>query len=197
MKQLICILCIALLSLSSITAQTTWKTPGYQPAEVRKLMVLAKVTDMTARQQLEDFSVKFLADKGIPAIASYANLKQNRFHTREDFLAVIDSLGVDALLAYSVTGAEQVTEQKPTVSVGVGVGMYGGYVGASAPIAGGAKQVTMVDLKATFYTRAAHGEQWFATLSGKLDGPTDKLAYTVSKNTVKAMVKDGLFVTKK
>ena len=95
MKKLICILCIALISLSSILAQTTWTTPGYKPAEVRKLMVLAKVTDAAARQQLEDFSVKFLADKGIPAIASYANLKQNRFHTREDFLAAIEKVRLD------------------------------------------------------------------------------------------------------
>ena len=104
---------------------------------------------------------------------------------------------VIALLVYSVNGAERQVENTPTVSVGVGVGMYGGYAGASVPIAGGAKMVTVVKLTVDFYNRASKDEQWSMQLSGKLDNGTDKLAYTFAKATVKAMVKDGMFVAKK
>jgi hypothetical protein len=178
-------------------AQTSWKSSDYKPEPYRKVMVYAKVSDVAARKQLEDFSVKFLTDKGIIAIPAYANIRKTEGMTREAFLVIADSLQVDALLVYSVNGAERQVENTPTVSVGVGVGMYGGYAGASVPIAGGAKMVTVVKLTVDFYNRASKDEQWSMQLSGKLDNGTDKLAYTFAKATVKAMVKDGMFVAKK
>jgi hypothetical protein len=197
MKKLIAIIAIFVLIHPILHAQTTWKIPGYTPDPVRKVMVLAKVTDVTARRQIEDFTVKFLGDKGIQAVQAYSGLKKTKFATREEFLAYADSIEVDALLVYTVESTGQVTETKPTISVGVGVGMYHGFVGASAPIAGGTQVVTTINMKATFYTRKGQGEQWIATMSGKLEGQTDKLAYTLSRNTVKSMVKDGLFLSGK
>ncbi|MEI6882872.1 MAG: hypothetical protein WCO02_00185 [Bacteroidota bacterium] len=35
------------------------------------------------------------------------------------------------------------------------------------------------------------------SVNGTLEDGTDKLAYTFAKSTVKAMIKDGMFVTKK
>ena len=71
-------------------------------------MVLAQVEDKAAKKQLEDFTVKFLTDKGVRAVASYSTLKRTKFATREDFLAYTDSLDVDGLLVYSVEDAEKV-----------------------------------------------------------------------------------------
>jgi len=197
MKHLMTICCLFVLVLPATMAQTSWKSSEYKPEPYRKVMVLARVSDGTARKQLEDFTVKFLTDKGIVAIPAYSNVKQAHVASREAFLAIADSLQVDALLVYVVDGAERRAENTPTVSVGVGVGMYGGYAGASVPIAGGTKLVTIVRLSADFYNRAATGEQWTLEMSGKLDGGTDKLAYTLAKATVKSMISDGLFVKKK
>lgn len=197
MKRILFIFYLVLLLQPVLFSQTTWKSPGYKPETLRRVMVLAKITDVTARQQLEEFTVKFLTDKGIEAVAAYSDLKQTRFVTREAFLAYADSIRVDALLVFNVEDAEQVAENNPTVSVGVGVGMYGGYMGASAPIAGGTKIVTMVSLSGKFYTRTTTGVQWNISLSGKLDGPADKLAYSFAKTTTRAMMKDGLFESKK
>ena len=178
-------------------AQAPWKSSDYKPEAYRKVMVLAKISDAVARRQLEDQTVKLLNDKGIVAITAYANVKQTKVVSREAFLLIADSLSVDALLVYSVNGAEKQAQHSPTLSVGVGVGMYGGYAGASVPIAGGVKMVTVVKLSADFYNRASTDEQWAMQLSGSLADGTDKLAYTFAKTTVKAMMKDGLFVTKK
>ncbi|MFZ4521029.1 MAG: hypothetical protein ACOYNC_04960 [Bacteroidales bacterium] len=198
MKQLITTFCLVVLVLSATTAQTTWKASDYKPETYRKVMVLAKISDVVARKQLEDATVKFLNDKGIVAIPAYSNIKKTNIASREAFLVIADSLQVDALLVYSVNGAEKQIENKPTVSVGVGVGgMYGGYAGASVPIAGGAKVVTVVKLSTYFYNRASVDEQWAQQLSGSLADGTDKLAYTFARTTVKAMIKDGLFLSKK
>jgi hypothetical protein len=197
MKHLMFAFCLILLMQPAIKAQTSWKSPEYKPEPYRKVMVLAKISDAVARKQLEDFTVKFLTDKGIVAIPAYANIKQTGGMSREAFLVLADSLQVDALLAYSVNGAENQAVSTPTVSVGVGVGMYGGYAGASVPISGGTKMVTVVKLSVYFYNRASTDEQWAQQLSGTLDDGTDKLAYSFAKTTVKAMMKDGLFVRKK
>lgn len=198
MKHLLIIFSMVVLAQPILFSQTTWKSPGYKPEAMRSVMVLAQVEDKAAKKQLEDFTVKFLTDKGIKAVAAYLTLKRSKFASREDFLAYTDSLDVDGLLVYSVEDAEKVAVNQPTVSVGVGVGgMYGGYMGASAPIAGGAKMVTVVSMSGKFYTRPTTGEQWIIKLSGKLDGPTDKLSHSFSKSTVKAMLKDGLFLSQK
>ena len=182
----------------AVITQTPWKASDYKPEAYRKVMVFAKVSDVTARRQLEDATVKLLNEKGITAITAYANIKQSNFKSREEFMVVADSLQVDALVAYSVNGAQRQTETTATVSVGVGVGgMYGGYAGASVPIAGGTKSVTVVKLTVDFLNRASTDEQWSMQLSGTLEDGTDKLAYTFAKSTVKAMIKDGMFIGKK
>lgn len=197
MKQILIAFSMIVLMQPVILAQTSWKSPDYSPEPYRKVMVLARVTDVAARRQLEDYTVKLLTDKGVVAIPAYANVKQTKVASREAFLAIADSLQVDALLVYTVNGAEQRMQNTPTVSVGVGVGMYGGYAGASVPISGGTKVVMDVKLSGYFYNRASTDEQWAIELSGTLDKGTDKLAYTLAKATVKSMMKDGLFVVKK
>lgn len=198
MKHFLTTIFIIALILQAATAQTPWKSADYKAEPYRKVMVLAKVTDQSARHQLEDYTVKFLGDKGIVAIPAYSNVKLKEGLTREAFLVIADSLQVDALLVYSVNGAEKHAETTSTVSVGVGVGgMYGGYAGASVPISGGTKVVTAVKLSVDFYNRASVDEQWANQLSGTFDKKTDELAYTFAKSTVKAMFKDGLFVVKK
>ena len=197
MKHLLLLFSLVVLAQPVLFSQTTWKSPDYKPETMRRVMIYAKITDVAARKQLEDFTAKLLADKGIEAVAAYSTLKRTKFDTREAFLAYTDSISVDAILAFNVEDAQEMTVNQPTVSVGVGVGMYGGYAGASAPIAGGAKMVTVVSMSGKFYTRSTTGEQWIIKLSGKLDGPTDKLAHSFAKTTAKAMLIDGLFLSKK
>jgi hypothetical protein len=197
MKHLLIAFCFIVWMQPVILAQNPWKSSDYKPEPYRKVMVYAKVSDIAARRQLEDFTVKFMNDKGIVAIPAYTNIKKAEGLSREAFLVIADSLQVDALLVYSVNGAEKRAENSPTVSLGVGVGMYGGYAGASVPIAGGVKMVTIVKLTVDFFNRASLDEQWSQQLSGSLNDGTDKLAYTFAKSTVKAMIKDGMFVKKK
>ena len=197
MKHLLITFCLIILVQSGAIAQGTWKASDYKPEPFRKVMVLAKVSNTLVRQQLEDFTVKFLTEKGIDAIPAYPNVKPANVASREAFLVLADSLKVDALLVYEVNGAEKRMENTSNVSVGVGVGMYGGYAGASVPISGGTKMVADVKMSTYFYNRASTDEQWANDLSGTLDGDTDKLAYTFAKTTVKAMMNDGLFIKKK
>ena len=106
MKQLLITFSLIFLMLPVTRAQATWKSPDYKPEPYRRVMVLAKITDVVARKQLEDFTVKLLTDKGIVAIPAYANVKKTDGVSREALLVIADSLQVDALVVYSVNGAE-------------------------------------------------------------------------------------------
>ena len=89
MKQyLIAFLIIVMLQSAAMT-QSTWKDAAYKPEPYRKVMVLAKVSDMAARKQLEDYTVKFLTDKGIKAIPAYGNLNKSDGTSREAFLVIV------------------------------------------------------------------------------------------------------------
>jgi hypothetical protein len=197
MKHILAAFCLILILHPDLKAQKTWKASDYKPESYRKVMVLARLNEGAARRQLEDFTVKFMNDKGIVAIPAYANLKKTDGMSREEFLVIADSLQVDALLVYSLNGAVKRAETTGTVSVGVGVGMYGGYASTSVPVATNTKWVADVKLSVYFYNRASLDEQWAWQLSGTVDGSTDKLAYEFAKNTVKAMIKDGMFLPKK
>ncbi len=198
MKKALPILLFLAFAVNVLNAQTTWKSSTYKAEPYRKVMVFARVSDLPARQHLEEYTVSMLRDKGVNAITAMGNVRKTEFASREEFLAVADSLQVDALLVYTIDGAERQAQSTPTVSVGVGVGgMYGGYVGASAPISGGVKMVTIIEASGNFYNRASTEKQWIIKLSGKYDGYADKLAYSFAKSTAKAMVKEGLFVKEK
>jgi len=74
LKHLLIAFCFIIMMHTSAYAQiSTWKASDYKPEPYRKVMVLAKISDAAARKQLEDFTVKFLTDKGIVAIPAYAH----------------------------------------------------------------------------------------------------------------------------
>jgi hypothetical protein len=197
MKNLLITFCLIVLIYPVSLAQKNWKASDYKPEPYRKVMILAKVLDTQAKKQLEDYTAKFLKDKGIVAIPAYSNVTKTDGVSREAFLKIADSLQVDALLVYEVNGAQKHTEVTSTVSVGVGVGGYGGYAATSVPISANTKQVTVVKMSVYFYNRASVDEQWAKELSGSTADGTDKLAFTFAKATVKDMINDGLFVKKK
>lgn len=198
MKHCLVIFCITLLISSFGIAQSSWKSPDYKATTYRKVMVLAKTTDELAKRQIEDASVKLLAEKGITAIPSYSNVTAADIASEDAFMVKADSLQVDALVVYTLKGQGTQYKTTPSVNVSAGipvrVGIFGGFLGGSIPIAGGAKAVNVVNAAATFYNRASKSMQWSYPLSGKLKSGTEKLANSFAKSTINAMIKDQLFV---
>ena len=160
-------------------------------------MVLAKTSDALAKRQIEDATVKLLIEKGIAAIPAYSNIVEADIASEETFVAKAETLELDGLIVYTITGNN--TEYKNTLSVNASVGVpvrlgiFGGFIGTSVPIAGGAKSVSIVNANASFYNRSSNAIQWSTPLSGKLKNGADKLAASFAKTTVSAMLKDGLF----
>ncbi|TSA24657.1 MAG: hypothetical protein D4R67_11455 [Bacteroidetes bacterium] len=69
-------------------------------------MVLAKIEQTEIKKQFEDAMVNALKQKGYNAIPSYANVTAEDLGSTEKFIARIDTLKVDALLAFTLLGVE-------------------------------------------------------------------------------------------
>lgn len=197
MKKYILLLSISLIQNIAL-AQSSWKSPEYKSETYRKVMVLAKITDELKRRQIEDATVKLLIEKGIAAIPSYPNIIEADIASEEAFIIKADTLEVDALLVYKISGTNSEYKNSPSLNASIGVpvrlGIFGGFLGTSVPIAGGAKTVSTINATANFYNRSSKSLQWSFPLSAKLKKDNSKLATSFASSTVNAMIKDNLFV---
>jgi hypothetical protein len=58
MKYLLIALCFIVFLPATTLAQTNWKASDYKPEKYRKVMVLAKVMETSAKRKLEDLTVQ-------------------------------------------------------------------------------------------------------------------------------------------
>lgn len=198
MKKHLVTLLIFLLANTICLAQSSWKSPDYKAKKYNKILVLAKIADPLAKRQLEDATVSKFKEKGFDAIPSYLNFTDSDSQSEETFLAKAISLGIDALLTYTITANNTEYKNTPSLNASIGVpvrlGIFGGFLGTNVPIAGGTKSVSSVKMTASFYNKDSKNMQWSFPLSGKLKKDTNKLANTCAKTTVSAIIKDRLFL---
>ena len=198
MKHVTLVFLSIFLILSLCSAQSSWKSPEYKAEKYRKVIVLAKISDDLAKRQVEDATVKLLAEKGITAIPAYSNITEEDLASEDALIKKADSLQADALVVYTITGQNTDYKSTPSVNMTVGVpvraGIFRGFLGTNVPIAGGAKTVKTVNANASFYNRSSKDKQWSYQLSGRLKSSTDKLAASFAKTTVNALLRDDIFI---
>lgn len=196
-KQLVTLFLILLANTIGL-AQSSWKSPEYIAKKYNKILVLAKISDPLIKRQLEDATVTTLKENGFDAIPSYLNITDSDSQSEETFLVKAESLGIDALLTYTITANNTEYKNTPSVNASIGVpvrlGIFGGFLGTNVPIAGGTKSVSSVKMTASFYNKDSKNMQWSFPLSGKLKKDTSKLANTCAKTTVSTIIKDRLFL---
>ena len=197
MKHVTLVFLSIFLILSLCSAQSSWKSPEYKAEKYRKLIVLAKISDDLTKRQVEDATVKLLAEKGISAIPAYSNITDEDLASEDALIKKADSLQADALIVYTITGQNTDSKNSPSVNMNVGVpvrvGIFRGFLGTNVPIAGGAKSVKTVKANASFYNRSSKDKQWSYQLSGRLKSGTNKLAVSFAKTTVNALFNDDIF----
>jgi len=191
-------LIILLLFLNiSAEAQSSWKDPNLKPDHYHKILVIAKIKDPVGERQFEDATVERLKEKGIQAVAQYSCINGADTLSDESFGRITDSLGIDGLLVYSLEAPGKVYKQSSSVSLGVGIpfrlGIFGGYLGSSIPLAGHTRVITVVNGNASFYNRGSKNMGWSNSFSGRNEG-WESLAEKIARVTVKALYRDEVFV---
>jgi hypothetical protein len=166
-------------------------SPEYSKPDYRKVAVLAKITDKEFQQMVEDNAVLALREKGITAITSYLNFKQEDLSSHEALIAKADQLQVDAVVVFSVKREDTKIQNTPTLSAGIGIpvriGFLHTYIGGSVPLAGGSKLVDVLQLKSEFYNRNSDTPHWNTIYEFKLKNNYEAIAKGWTTRTVDAL----------
>ena len=199
MKKGILFLCFAIAFVLPSFSQkvlNSWVSPEYTKSDYRKVAVLAKISDKKIQQMVEDNAVLELRAKGINAITSYLNFKEEDLSSHDAVITKADQLQVDAVVVFSVKREDTKVQNTPTLSAGVGIpiriGFIHTYIGGSVPLAGGPKLVDVLQLKSEFYNRNSDAPHWNTTYEFKLKNNYEAVAKGWTSKTVAAILKAGI-----
>ena len=199
MKKGILFLCFAIAFVLPSFSQkvlNSWVSPEYTKSDYRKVAVLAKISDKKIQQMVEDNAVLELRAKGINAITSYLNFKEEDLSSHDAVITKADQLQVDAVVVFSVKREDTKVQNTPTLSAGVGIpiriGFIHTYIGGSVPLAGGPKLVDILQLKSEFYNRNSDAPHWNTTYEFKLKNNYEAVAKGWTSKTVAAILKAGI-----
>jgi hypothetical protein len=186
----------SLAAFATTRTTSTWTDPQAQPKTYAKILVLARVSEPSAKRILEDAVVHGLNEKNIAAVAAYQVLVDEDLATEESIRAKAESLGVDGGIVFTVVSHEQAqiaSGPKGSLSVGFGGG-YGGFIGGSVPIGGNTVEtVHSVVMKGDFYQAGVAKPIWMAQYESDLAHGVDSEARVVASNTIKYLKKSKLF----
>ena len=176
---------------------SSWKSPDYEKANYRTVMVLAKTSDEIAQRQLEEATVELLKNKSIHAISAYNTVEATDLKSESVFIEKANQLKVDALVVYEFGKITSEYKRKPSIDASIGVpvklGIFRGFLGTDIPLAGGNRTVETVNAQVSFYNRNSSHMQWSQSLSGNLQKDTQNLATSFASVSVKKMFEDFLF----
>jgi len=201
---LVVVLVLATLLLAVVPAAAAtktvnnWAAATVTPLPGKKMLVLAKISDDVAKRSLEDAVVAGLKQKGIEAIPAYTSITEADLVSVEAIRKKAEELGVSAGIAYTVTDQGEQVVQKPHASVSIGIGGYGGggfggFLGTSVPLGGGATTVHYYEVKGELLLLETQGPQWIGTYSTDVAAGAQNEAAAVASLTIKGIKKAGFF----
>ncbi|HEY8157017.1 MAG TPA: hypothetical protein VII72_23020 [Myxococcota bacterium] len=188
---------LLLSACATAHVETSWKDPAAGPGDFafKKVLVMVRVNDGTARRAGEDELVKYLMSgpRGkageLTAEASYRLLDARDLADREKARALVEAKGFDGLVLMSFVSSEQkVTVEPPSY------GTVWGYYGARAIVydPGYVRTDTILRVETTLY-RVSDGTLLWTGISRALNprGVTD-LVRDVAKSVGEELREQGL-----
>jgi len=188
---------LPLAAAAGTKSTSTWVSPDLQPANYRKVVVLAKTTDDVAMRVLEDTLVSGLKKQGIEAVQAYLVLQPSDLESDAAIEAKAKDLGADAGLVFVVTGESTEVKSGSNVHASVGVPVRAGpfslFVGTSVPLGGGPSAVKTFGIKAQFFAKDLKGPRFIATYTTDLKNGSERAAQDVAALALKQLKKAGVF----
>lgn len=176
---------------------TTWKKPSFTAAEPGKLIVYAKVNEVTFRNKIEDLVVENFKNAGYDAIAAYNNISEEDLKNVDSLRAKARSLNATSLI--TLRPLKKATEIKSTSQVSAGTGsggsyggFYNGFGGISLPISNGGKIEEHFILETNYYTQTSQGAEWLATMDVNMKEGLEETTTKITKMLIARMKKEGV-----
>lgn len=183
----------------------TWTKPGYEAAKYQKIAVFSKTRNLQVASEFQDTMVKYLADKGITAVAGLSLLNPSQLASMDEagIHAALLKEGVDGVISVAVVDKEKSTEYVSGTNTymyggygGYGFGGYYGYrYGPGYYDPGHYQETTTFLLENHFYELKEAESKEEALLwasQSMISDPTKSIARTYSKLLVNTLIKEGV-----
>jgi len=203
-----------LFSCASPVQMTSWTNPAVK-AQISNVVVMPLFDKLEYIKPFEQSMDAYFNSKGLKSMGSLSFLNPNVKYTIDEIKQKCDSLGADGILVFNYTGTNKTENYVPptTYSTGMyggywgggywGAGNYGGYYGGyyGGPGYYGGNVVTtggywtttsVVNLKASLYTKASEDAVWTGDISITDPNYVDQAATIVAQDVYSDWLKNGL-----
>jgi len=184
-------------SCTSPVTLTSWKNPA-DNSQISKVVVMPLFEKLEYMKPFEQAMDTYFNSQGLKAIGSLDFLNPNIKYDISDIKKKCDSLGADAILVFVYKGTDKSESYIPPTTYVTGGfggywgggywggGYYGGYYGgynAGAVTTGGYWTTTsVINLKASVYTKATKEPLWTADITVTDPNYVDQAAASIAQN---------------
>jgi hypothetical protein len=200
---------VMITSCSSPVTMTTWKNPA-DNTQISKVVVMPLFEKLEYMKPFEQSVDAYFESKGLKSIGSLDFLNPSIKYPIADIKRKCDSLGADAILIFVYKGTDKTESYIPETTYVTGGyggywgggywggGYYGGYYGSpyygSTVSTGGYWTTTsVINLKASLYTRASKKEgEWTAEIQVTDPQYIDQVAANIAANIYSDWQKSGM-----
>jgi len=196
-------------SCGSPVTLTSWKNPAVN-ATISKVAVMPMFDKLEYMKPFEQSVDTYFNTQGLKAIGSLDFLNPNVKYSLDDIKKKCDSLGVDGILVIVYKGTDKSESYVPptTYSTGGFGGYWGGgywgggywgggfndgFYGGSTVTTGGYWTTTsVVNLKASLYTKTSKDAAWTADITVTDPNYVDQSANTIAQDIYADWAKNGM-----
>lgn len=201
---------VVLYSCGSPVTLTSWKNPALN-AQISNVVVMPLFDKLEYVKPFEQSMDAYFNTQGLKAMGSLDFLNPNVKYTIDEIKKKCDSLGADGILVFMYTGTDKTQNYIPptTYSTGGfggywgggywGGGYYGGYYGdpgfygGSTITTGGYWTTTsVVNLKASLYTKSSNDALWTSDISVTDPNYVDQAATQIAQSIFADWQKNNL-----
>lgn len=164
---------------------------------IKKMLVLAKISENAYRYLMEDEMARAIAEKGVNAIASYPNISEEEAKDTSKLIEKAEKLEVDALIAFKIIDVDKEFRNTPVVSAQVGIpiriGFLHTYIGTNVPLAGGRlKEQKVITVSVALYTNKSGNPSWTKIIKTKVKDDMEQSVRNIVKDTLKGLAKSKI-----
>jgi hypothetical protein len=198
------LLATVLFTSCSPVTLTSWKNPA-DNSQISRVVVMPLFDKLEYMKPFEQTMDAYFTSQGLKAIGSLDFLNPNVKYPIDDIKKKCDSLGADAILLFKYTGTDKTENYIPPTTYVTGGfggywgggywggGYYGGYYGGGVVSTGGYWTTTsVVNLKASLFTRASKDALWTGDITITDPNYVDQAAASIAQSIYADWKKNNL-----
>lgn len=174
-----------------------YKAGDYKKQSYKKLLVLSRVKDDVVKQKMENSLADLFNRSGQKAVAAHKVISAEDMTSQEAFLAKLETLGVDALVAYTFYGTTN-AQGKDVVSV-IGsapvtsIGIFNVFLSPSYSFDINTQLNSTTRIRTELYNKTEKDIRWYRVVEVEMNNGIDIGCDQLAGRALLSMKQDGVF----